>query len=152
MVSRCKSTGSVWHMMSRNKPPATAPVKLKTAAAANGALFVNANCALETVATAKPKVSKDNANRPTFCVLPSAMVMINAPTTGANNHGDKTQGGCSPMKTFLNVPPERDATAAMRRIPPKSKPLLAATLAPTKAKANVEIKSRAKTKTSKSIG
>ena len=40
--------------------------------------------------------------------------------------------------------------AAMKRMPPKSKPLLAATRAPTKANAKVETRSRPKTKSSRS--
>ena len=43
-----------------------------------------------------------------------------------------------------------DAIAAMKRIPPKSKPLLAATLAPTNANAKVETRSSPKTKRSRS--
>ena len=48
------------------------------------------------------------------------------------------------------VVPEIEAIAAMKRMPPKSKPLLAATLAPTNANAKVETRSRVKTRSSRS--
>jgi hypothetical protein len=47
-----------------------------------------------------------------------ARVITTAITTPAKSHVLKTHGGRSPKRRFLNVPPERDAMAAINAMPP----------------------------------
>lgn len=82
------------------------------------ALFVAAKFALETVATARPKVSRASKNLPIGFFSFAITVIKTASAIDANNQECKIQGGRCPVKRFRSVPPLTDATAAMSAMPP----------------------------------
>ena len=77
-----------------------------------------ASCAPDIVATARPKVSMMSKVFPTWVTRLNARVKTTAAMMLAIIHGSVIQIGVRPRNTFLRVPPDTDATAAINAIPP----------------------------------
>ena len=70
------------------------------------------------MAIAKPKVSITRSVFPILVTLLNTKVITTALKTATVIQGSLIHTGFNPRKTFLNVPPETDAIAAINAMPP----------------------------------
>ncbi|CAB4584880.1 unannotated protein [freshwater metagenome] len=70
------------------------------------------------MAIAKPKVSITSNVFPIRVTLLKTKVISTALNTITVIHGSLIQTGFNPKNTFRNVPPETEATAAIKAMPP----------------------------------